>query len=88
MNLSLTGKNALVCGGSRGIGLAIANELALLGANCTLAARDENALRDALQGLDISLRQSHQIMVLDLSKTEEVKQPLLCMWPMNRFIYW
>ncbi len=73
MNLSLSRKNALICGGSRGIGLAIAKELALLGANCTLVARDENVLREAVQGLDISLRQSHQIMVLDLCKIEDVK---------------
>ena len=32
MDLNLTGKHALVCGGSEGIGRATAHELALLGA--------------------------------------------------------
>ena len=36
MNLSLEGKNAIICGSTQGIGRAIAQELALLGANCIL----------------------------------------------------
>ena len=56
MNLSLSGKSAVICGASRGIGLAIAKELALLGAICTLMARDENSLLDAVKSLDTSLR--------------------------------
>ncbi|MDP9230522.1 MAG: short-chain dehydrogenase, partial [Bacteroidota bacterium] len=36
MNLSLETKNAIICGSTQGIGLAIAEELALMGANCTL----------------------------------------------------
>jgi 3-oxoacyl-[acyl-carrier protein] reductase len=35
MNIDLTGKNALVCGSSQGIGKAIALELAFLGARVT-----------------------------------------------------
>jgi 3-oxoacyl-[acyl-carrier protein] reductase len=73
MNLSLTGKNALICGGSRGIGLAIAKELALLGANCTIVARAEHSLMESVQHLDIALRQSHKTMILDLCDTAAVK---------------
>ena len=40
----LAGRHALITGGNRGIGAAIATELADLGANITLAARDEAAL--------------------------------------------
>ena len=36
MNLGLKGKNALVCGSSKGIGKAAAIEIAGLGANVTL----------------------------------------------------
>lgn len=45
MDLDLSGKHALVCGASEGIGHAAAIELALLGANVTVLARREDALR-------------------------------------------
>ena len=48
MNLSLTGKNALVCGGSKGIGRAAAMELAALGANVTIVSRSAAALGEVL----------------------------------------
>lgn len=74
MNLSLEGKYAVICGSTQGIGLAIAEELASLGANCTLLARSEDALKEALHLLDISLRQQHSYLVADFSKPNEVKK--------------
>ena len=74
MNLSLEGKSAVVCGSTQGIGLAVAEELALLGANCTLVARNEAALKEAVQSLDIALRQQHGYLVADFSKPDEVKE--------------
>ena len=74
MNLSLEGKNALVCGSTQGIGLAIAEEIALLGANCTLIARNEEALKTAIHNLDVSLRQQHGYLVADFNKAEDVKK--------------
>ena len=74
MNLSLEGKYAIICGSTQGIGFAIAEELALLGANCTLIARNENALKTAVQTLDIALRQQHNYLIADFSKTDEVKR--------------
>lgn len=74
MNLSLEGKYAVVCGSTQGIGLAIAGELALLGANCTLIARNEEALQKAILHLDIALRQQHDYLVADFSKPGEVKK--------------
>ena len=73
MNLSLEGKYAVICGSTQGIGLAVAEELALLGANCTLIARNEEALKGAVHTLDIALRQQHGYLVADFSKPEEVK---------------
>jgi len=74
MNLSLEGKYAVVCGSTQGIGLAIAEELALLGANCTLIARNEKALKEVIHGLDTALRQEHNYIVADFSNTQDVKK--------------
>lgn len=73
MNLSLEGKYAVVCGSTQGIGLAIAEELALLGANCTLIARNGEALKSAVLKLDIALRQQHNFLVADFSRPDEVR---------------
>jgi len=67
MNLSLFGKNALVGGGSAGIGRAVAIELAALGASVTLLARTESRLQEALALLDTSQGQRHRYLAADLS---------------------
>ena len=73
MNLSLKGKNAVVCGSTQGIGLAIATELALSGANCTLIARNQEALKKVIGDLDTSLGQRHGYLIADFSKPGEVR---------------
>ena len=74
MNLSLSGKNALVCGSTQGIGLAIAKELALLGASCTLIARNENTLALAVASLYKEAGQEHGYLVADFSDRAAVEQ--------------
>ena len=73
MNLSLEGRTAIVCGSTQGIGLAIAEELALLSANCILLARNENALKESMIKLDVANRQLHSYKVADFSRPEQVK---------------
>ena len=51
MKIDLTGKNAVVCGSSQGIGRAIAIEFAKCGANVVLVARNEESLRKVLREL-------------------------------------
>jgi 3-oxoacyl-[acyl-carrier protein] reductase len=72
MNLDLTNKTALVCGASQGLGAAVANELALLGANVFVLARNEEKLKQVVQFLDISLRQQHGYIVADTSHPDEL----------------
>jgi 3-oxoacyl-[acyl-carrier protein] reductase len=74
MNLSLQNKYAVICGSTQGIGLAIAKELALLGAHCTLIARNEESLKAVVPDLDISLLQKHNYLVADFSKPDELKK--------------
>lgn len=76
MNLSLKGKNAVVCGSTQGIGLAIARELALLGADCTLIARNAKALGEVIRDLDTSLGQRHDFLIADFSKPDEVRKAI------------
>ena len=47
----LSGRVAIITGGSRGIGLAIAEGLASCGANCVIAARDLGRAEAAAEGL-------------------------------------
>lgn len=49
MDLELTGKRAVVTGGSRGIGLAVADRLAAEGSAVALVARDRTALDKAAE---------------------------------------
>ena len=76
MNVSLEGKYAIICGSTQGIGLAIAEELALLGAHCTLIARNEEALKNAISHLDITLRQKHIYLVADFTKPDELRKTI------------
>lgn len=73
MELSLKGRKALVCGSTQGIGKAIAFELALLGADCILLARNEDKLRTVLADLPRSADQEHTYHVADFADNAEVR---------------
>jgi 3-oxoacyl-[acyl-carrier protein] reductase len=67
MNISLQNKTALICGSTQGIGLAIAQTLASLGANCILFARNETTLQQVVKTLDTAQQQQHHYLVADFS---------------------
>jgi 3-oxoacyl-[acyl-carrier protein] reductase len=73
MDLSLQNKAAIVCGSTQGIGLASAIELSKLGATCILMARNEDALKKAIQQLDTSFLQQHSYLVADFDQPETVR---------------
>jgi len=61
----LTGKRVLVGGGSQGIGRACAVELARLGAEVAIVARDEAALKNVVADLDGGGGRIHRYVVAD-----------------------
>ncbi len=73
MNLDLTGKKALVCGSTQGLGLASAIELALLGCSIVLFARNEESLKETVSKLDTTKKQQHSYLVADFTNTAAVK---------------
>ncbi len=73
MNLDLTGKRALVCGSTQGIGKAAAIELALLGADITLVARNEEKLKDTLLDIPDHGNLGHHYLVADFSDPENLR---------------
>lgn len=76
MQINLEGKNALVCGASRGIGNAIAMLFAQLGANVTMVARNGAILERILRDLDTSKGQKHDFIAADFSKPEELREKI------------
>lgn len=85
MDLSLIGKNALVGGGSAGIGLAIAQELAMLGASVTLMARTEKTLQAAVSTLAVQSGQQHQVIVADYADHNAMLDKVQNMLAINAF---
>lgn len=73
MDLNLKGKRAVVCGSTRGIGKAIAMELAALGAGITLIARNEGRLRATVQELPAEGGQRHEYLVADFEFPDKLK---------------
>ena len=71
MKIDLTGKNALIGGSSKGIGLGIATQLANSGASVCLIARNESKLKEILNQLPNS--SNHSYLIVDFSNFKEYK---------------
>jgi len=76
MNLNLSGKTAVVCGSTQGLGLGSAIELALLGCNVVLMARNEEKLKGIIQILANDGIQKHDYIVADFNDPVVVKKAI------------
>jgi 3-oxoacyl-[acyl-carrier protein] reductase len=74
INLSLQNYDALVCGSTSGIGKSTAQELARLGANITLFARNKKKLDIILATLSKTNGQNHTILSADFNEPSQVKK--------------
>jgi NAD(P)-dependent dehydrogenase (short-subunit alcohol dehydrogenase family) len=70
----LTGKVALVTGGSKGLGKAMARGLAEAGADIGISSRHEDELRSALEEILKGTGRSGRFFVADMTKRDQVKR--------------
>src|SRR5262245_34510049 len=74
--IDFAGKSVVIAGGSRGLGLVIARELAAEGARLTLIARDGEELDRARQDLEARGAASVHIEICDIRERRQVEQAL------------
>lgn len=70
----LNGKVALVTGGSRGLGKAMARGLAEAGADIVISSRHENELRAALDEILKDTSRKGRFIVADMSRRDDVRR--------------
>lgn len=73
MDLNLSGRHALVCGASEGIGRAAALELALLGCDVTVLARRADVLGEVAAALPRVDGQRHGFIAADVSQHDALR---------------
>jgi len=86
MQLDLSGRHALVCGASQGIGRASTIELAELGADVTLLARSSEALQTLAATLprrDGQRHDWHAVDMLDTAKLAETAASIVAEAPVH-----
>lgn len=76
----MTGKHALVCGASKGIGQACALELARAGARVTVLARSQANLESTIKQLE-ELGPGHRPVVCDVSDLDQVRAAIRTIGP-------
>jgi NAD(P)-dependent dehydrogenase (short-subunit alcohol dehydrogenase family) len=68
----LDGKTALIIGGNRGLGLAMAQALAEAGASIAIAARDEKTNKDAEQAIRTVYKVDCRSYVCDVKNEADI----------------
>src|SRR5947209_12617522 len=71
---NLKGKVALVTGGSKGLGKAMARGLAEAGADIVISSRHENELKSALDEILRGTNNKGRLIVADMARREEVER--------------
>lgn len=74
MNIDLSGKHAIVCGSTQGIGKSTALQLSQLGASITLVARNEDKLKAVLAELKPHSKNGY--IVVDFTKPLDLEQKI------------
>jgi NAD(P)-dependent dehydrogenase (short-subunit alcohol dehydrogenase family) len=74
MDMGLEGKRALVTGGSKGIGRAVARALAAEGARVAICSRDAGVLKETAADIERATGRRIEVVPGDLSRREEVSR--------------
>jgi 3-oxoacyl-[acyl-carrier protein] reductase len=76
MEVRLDGRTAVITGGSKGLGLAIAEEYARSGANVAILARDQGALAEAKAKIQAGTPNGGKVAAIscDVSKAAEIRR--------------
>jgi NAD(P)-dependent dehydrogenase (short-subunit alcohol dehydrogenase family) len=74
MDLKLAGKRALVTGASKGIGRAVAAELAREGCDVILVARTQETLEEAASAIRGACQVGVEVLAADLSRQAEIER--------------
>lgn len=74
MDLGLVGKTALVTGGSKGLGRAIASEFASEGVDLAIVSRTEKDLREAAREIGTKYERKVVPIAADLTRLEETQR--------------
>lgn len=73
MDLQLAGKKAIITGGSRGIGKAVARQLALEGVDCTICSRNDSSLKETARELSEETGRKIYPIVADIGDPDSIQ---------------